>query len=250
MNGKEIRLRQLYKTPERLFVLPLDHGITLGPVSGLKDIHDVVGKVSKTVDAVVVHKGLLQRITDFLNHQGCKLIVHLSASTALAPDSSKKELVTSVEHALSIGASAVSIHVNLGSPAENQMLLDLGKTAEVCDMWGIPLLAMMYVRDGSAKSEYDPEKVRHSARVAEELGADIVKVNYTGNIETFRDITESVKIPVIIAGGPKMASDSDLLSMISDAVVAGAKGVAIGRNVFQHETPDVLAGKIRCILEK
>ena len=60
---------------------------------------------------------------------------------------------------------------------------------------------MMYVRDGAKESEYDPKKVAHAARVAEELGADIVKVNYTGSIESFARVVSGVKIPVVIAGG-------------------------------------------------
>lgn len=249
MTGKEIRLNSLFKHSKRTFILPMDHGITIGPIQGLNDIVPLVRQVSDKVDAVVVHKGLVPQISDYVDTKGCGLIVHLSASTSLAPDTNRKELVTSVEHAIRMGATAVSIHVNLGSETEASMLRDLGRTAEYCDSWGIPLLAMMYVRDGSVQSEYDPVKIKHSARAAEELGADIVKVNYTGSRDTFSEIVSAVKIPVIIAGGPKMHSDTDILGMVSDAVEAGARGVAIGRNLFQHSEPGALADNIRKILD-
>lgn len=250
VSGKEVRFKKLFKHSERVFILPMDHGITIGPAQGLGDIRQIVHQVNRNVDAVVVHKGMVGQLADCLDSNGCELIVHLSASTALSPDPNRKELVTSVEEALRKGATGISVHVNLGSAFENQMLQDLGKTAERCDAWGIPLLAMMYVRDGSAKSEYDVAKIKHAARVAEELGADMVKVNYTGSPDTFSDIVSAVKIPVIIAGGPKTASDYDLLEMIHDAVCSGARGVAIGRNLFQHAHPSALSCAIRKILDE
>jgi DhnA family fructose-bisphosphate aldolase class Ia len=63
----------------------------------------------------------------------------------------------------------------------------------------------------------------------------VVKTNYTGSVDTFKDVVDGTPVPVVIAGGPKMDSDIDLLNMVSDAMAAGAKGVSIGRNVFQHD---------------
>jgi len=249
VRGKDVRLKQLFKHSDRLFILPMDHGVTVGPVNGLTDINSLVSTVNDKIDAVVVHKGLVPQISDCVGSKGCGLIIHLSASTSLAPDANKKELVTSVEHAVRLGATCVSVHVNLGSAFESAMLKDLGNTAEQCEWWGIPLLAMMYVRDGSSKSEYDLAKIKHAARVAEELGADIVKVNYFGTAESFKDVVQGVKIPVIIAGGPRISSDYDLLSLIHNAIAAGVKGVAIGRNVFQHPNPAALADAVRTILD-
>lgn len=177
------------------------------------------------------------------------MIVHLSASTDLAPDPNNKQLVCTPEYAVRLGATAVSVHVNLGSPDEPSMLKDLGRVAEQCDHWGIPLLAMMYVRGGPPEGEYDPGKVAHAARVAEELGADIVKVNYTGSPDTFAVVTGAVKVPVLIAGGPRMSSIEELLVTVRDALRAGAKGVALGRNVFQDPRPKALARTIRRLID-
>lgn len=250
MNGKEVRLSRLIKHSGRLIIVPLDHGITVGPIQGLGDITKIVNLVNNgKADAVVVHKGLVSQITDYLGADGCELIVHLSASTALSPNSNRKELVSSVEHAIRLGATAVSVHVNLGNSSEPEMLRDFGNISESCDNWGIPLLAMMYVRDDSDNGEYDATKIKHAARVAQELGADIVKVNYTGNVESFSKVVSAVKIPVVIAGGPKMSSMNDLLIMINDAVRAGAKGISIGRNIFQSPDPEQLVKVIRHILD-
>lgn len=251
MTGKQVRLKRLFKHSDRLFIAPMDHGVTVGPMEGLTDMPAIVNLIrAGKADAVVVHKGLVGQITDHLGSNGCELIVHLSASTSLAPDPNRKELVSSVEHAIRLGATAVSVHVNLGSAYESAMLKDLGMVAERCESWGMPLLAMMYVRDGNKESEFDPAKIKHAARLAEEVGADIVKVNYTGSAETFAEVTDGVKIPVVIAGGPKMSSLNDLLNMIEESVEAGARGVAIGRNLFQDPDPTRLARIVRQILDK
>ncbi|HWI54539.1 MAG TPA: 2-amino-3,7-dideoxy-D-threo-hept-6-ulosonate synthase [Desulfobacteria bacterium] len=251
MTGKQIRLKRLFKYSDRLFIAPMDHGVTVGPMEGLTDMPAIVNLVrAGNADAIVVHKGLVGQITDYLGSDGCELIVHLSASTSLAPDPNHKELVSSVEHAIRLGATAISVHVNLGNAYESMMLKDLGMVAESCESWGMPLLAMMYVRDGSKESEYDPAKIKHAARLAEEVGADIVKVNYTGSVEGFAEVTGAVKIPVVIAGGPKMSSVNELLDMIEESVEAGARGVAIGRNLFQHPDPTQLARIIRQTLDK
>ncbi|MCM3410612.1 2-amino-3,7-dideoxy-D-threo-hept-6-ulosonate synthase [Metabacillus litoralis] len=253
MSGKEIRLKKLYHHSDKLLIVPMDHGITIGPVTVLTEINQTVNAVfDGGADAVVVHKGLVRYLTDALGSNKGELIIHLSASTALAPESQsmRKELVSSVEHSIRLGATAISTHVNLGSQFEAEQIKDVGLIAEECDKWGLPLLAMMYVRDGSKVHEFDPERIRHAARVAEELGADIVKVNYSGSPETFRQVVSGVKIPVLIAGGERLGSNDDLLTMIDDAVSAGANGISIGRNIFQDENPEKLCANIRSILNQ
>lgn len=249
MTGKEVRLKRLFKHSDKLLVVPLDHGVSIGPVEGLKGIDETVRKVAKGgADAVVVHKGLARHATPLAKE--CELIVHLSASTDLAPDPNRKEIVATPEFAARLGASAVSTHVNLASRDESLMLKDLGAAAEACALLGMPLLAMMYVRDGNKESEFDPQKIAHAARVAEELGADIVKVNYTGSVESFADVVSGVAIPVVIAGGPKAKSTRGLLRTVRDAVLAGAQGVALGRNIFQHSDPEAMARAVRQTLDR
>jgi predicted phospho-2-dehydro-3-deoxyheptonate aldolase len=251
MPGKTIRLNRLFKHSDRILIVPMDHGITIGPVSGLADISSAVkAVVTGGADAIIVHKGLVRHISEFIGTNGGELILHLSVSTALSPEPNKKELIASVEHALELGATAVSTHVNMGSSSETSMLKDMGLVAEKCYQWGIPLLAMMYVRDGCKEREYDPLKIKHAARVAEEIGADIVKVNYTGTPDTFAEVVSGVHVPVIIAGGPKMDSTANLMTMIIDAIKAGSKGVAIGRNIFQDANPTLLTANIRRILDQ
>jgi predicted phospho-2-dehydro-3-deoxyheptonate aldolase len=184
----------------------------------------------------VVHKGAA-----IFGHRGygrdLGLIIHLSASTALGPDPNNKVLVATVEEALKIGADGVSIHVNVGAEDESHMLSTLGEISRHCQEWGMPLLAMMYPRGDKVKNEFDPETVKHAARLGAELGADVVKVSYTGSPESFRKVVEGCHVPVVVAGGPKMDSVRSILEMVSGAMKAGACGTSIGRNIFQHQNP-------------
>jgi len=240
--GKQIRLERIMnRETARTVIVPMDHGTTIGPIPGLENMHDTVTKVvNGGANAILMHKGMVAA-----GHRGggndIGLIVHLSAGTSLSPDPYAKVLVCTVEEAIKLGADAVSIHVNLGAPTDSDMLRDFGEISASCMTWGMPLLAMMYTRgskNGEKIGEYDLGNIKHAARVGAELGADIVKVNYTGSPESFCEVVEGCPVPVVIAGGEKVETDEELLQMVEGALAAGASGASIGRNAFQHADPE------------
>jgi predicted phospho-2-dehydro-3-deoxyheptonate aldolase len=221
----------------RMVIVPMDHGLSMGPIAGLEDMTAIINKIAEGgANAVILHKGIVRA-----GHRGygrdIGLILHLSGSTSLGPDPLGKVPVATVEEAIKLGADAVSVHINVGAPNEPEQLQSFGEVAEICAGWGMPLLAMMYPRGPKVKSQHDPAMVAHAARVGAELGADIIKTNYTGNINSFKKVIRGCPVPVVIAGGPKMATDRDVLKMASEATKAGGAGVSIGRNVFQHRNP-------------
>ena len=238
MIGKKIRLERIInRHTGRTVIAPMDHGVSDGPMKGIIDIDKTVESISQGgADAILMHKGIVEQ-----GHRGygkdIGLIVHLSASTSLAPNPNNKVIVTSVEKAIQLGADAVSVHVNLGSETESEMLQELGEISETCSYWGIPLLAMMYPRGQKVENEHDVELVKHAARVGSELGVDIVKTNYTGDPDSFKEVVEGALVPVVIAGGPKVDTDEELLQMVKDSIEVGGAGVAFGRNLFQAEIP-------------
>src|SRR2546428_2029897 len=177
----------------------MDHGVSAGPVAGLEAIRKAVANVAKGgATAVVLHKGSVRFAKDYFDEK-LALILHLSASTSLSPRADRKVAVTRVEEAISYGADAVSVHVNLGGEDDDRMLGDLGTAAMDCDRLGFPLLAMMYARGPALRDPYDVDVVRHAARVGAELGADIVKTTYTGSAETFREVVRGCPVPVVVA---------------------------------------------------
>jgi fructose-bisphosphate aldolase/2-amino-3,7-dideoxy-D-threo-hept-6-ulosonate synthase len=223
----------------------MDHGVTVGPITGIGNMQTVTDKLIKgKVDAILVHKGIARRI----DVDGAGLIVMLSGMSTLSPNVNAKVQVCSVQEALRLGADAVSVHVNVGAQDEDKMLANLGKVSEECDAFGIPLLAMMYPRGPKIANEHALEVVAHAARIGAELGADIIKTNYTGSIESFKQVTETCPAPVVIAGGPKCKSPQEVLQTTFDALQAGASGLSIGRNVFQAENPTAIAKALSAIV--
>lgn len=250
MIGKQIRLERIMnRNTKKTVIIPMDHGVTAGPIKGLINIAETIDKVAQGgANAVVIHNGLVgQGHRRYGKDIG--LIIHLSGSTAVSEDPNAKVLVCSVEKAIKLGADAVSIHINLGARTEGEMLRDFGKVAEDAANWGIPLLAMVYPRGKNVPGEKDVEMVKLAARVGAELGADIVKVPYTGSPETFRQVVEGCPIPVVIAGGSKL-SDDETLEMIEGAIKAGCAGLSMGRNAFQHEHPERLVAAACAIVHE
>lgn len=237
--GKRIRMERIVNRKDgNTLIVPMDHGTSMGPIRGLESMPRMVDAVADGgADAVLVHKGIARA-----GHRGygrdVGLIIHITASTNLAPDPLNKVQVATVQEVVKMGADAVSVHVNVGAEEEGRMLRELGEVSRECMEWGMPLIAMMYPRGKKIKSEHDPEHVKHVARLGAELGADIIKVPYTGDPETFADVVKGCPVPVVIAGGPKADSDSEVLEMVRGAMEAGAKGASIGRNIFQHPDPE------------
>jgi class I fructose-bisphosphate aldolase len=247
------RFRYLFnRQSQRAFVVPMDHGISMGPIPGLYDMAETVGQMASTgVNAVIVHKGLVRSIVPVLRRApDLGLIVHLCASTSQAPDPNEKAVVCTVQEALALGADGVSVHVNIGANTEGQMLRDFAEVAEQCRRLNVPLLAMMYARGPRLKVQFSEAFSSHCARVAYEVGADMVKVQYTGDPESFSRVVKSVPIPVLIAGGPKMSNDREVLEMIQGSLDAGGAGISIGRNVFGAENIHALCKVIGGMLHE
>ncbi|MCK5628827.1 2-amino-3,7-dideoxy-D-threo-hept-6-ulosonate synthase [Candidatus Bathyarchaeota archaeon] len=238
MIGKSVRLERIMnRVNKKTVIVPMDHGVTVGPIKGLEDLAETVDKVAMGgANAVLGHRGL-----PMFGHRrygrDIGLILHLSGSSILSPDPNRKVLVMTVEEALIMGADAVSVHINVGADNESEMLKTLGCVSKDCMKWGVPLVAMMYPRGKKVKSEHEVGVVKLAARLGAELGADIVKTNYTGDVDTFKEVVKGCPVPVVVAGGPKMGSSREVLQMVWESIQAGGGGASIGRNVFQAPDP-------------
>jgi len=239
MTGKELRLGRIRDDESGNFVtVPMDHGVTIGPVEGLNDVHETIDAIARGGgDSVLVHKGVVEH--SFGNVQeDVGLVVHLNAATSVGPDPNNKVMVGDVKRAVRLGADAVSVHINVGSETEPHQLQDLGKVADDCDEYGMPLVAMTYVRGPDI--EPTAENVAHATRLGAELGADVVKTSYTGDPDGYERVIDGSPVPVVIAGGPKAETEREVLRDIRDAMDVGARGIAMGRNVFQHDDVEAM----------
>jgi fructose-bisphosphate aldolase / 2-amino-3,7-dideoxy-D-threo-hept-6-ulosonate synthase len=235
--GKDVRLNRILKNGKMLCI-PMDHGISSGPLDGIKDITRFIYDTEKSgLSCILLNKGIIKILPRPIN---IGLIAHMSASTSLGPDPNKKVLLGSVKEAIRLGADAVSLHINIGSQEEPMMLYSLGLIADECNKWSMPLIAMMYPRGENIKNPHDPSIISHAARIGAEAGADIVKTVYTGDTDTFKDVVKSCPVPIVIAGGPKSNTNKDILELCHGAIQAGSIGITFGRNIFTHSNPKKL----------
>ncbi len=234
VTGVQIRLNRILRDGKMLCI-PMDHGISNGPIEGLEDPHSIIYQCEDHgLTSVIINKGILKTLP---KPSKVGLLVHFSSSTSLSMSPNRKMLTGSVEEAIRLGADGVSLHINIGGKEEPEMLEQLGTIAHQCHQWNMPLLAMMYPRGEKIKDPHDPEIVAHVARIGAECGADIVKTVYTGDVDSFSKVVKSTPVPIVIAGGPKANSDEEILKMTEDAMNAGAKGITYGRNIFAHKNP-------------
>jgi len=243
--GKAEFLSRIFCSQERrALLIALDDSSISGPENNLRDMERAVTEaVDGGANAVLGFVGLFKRYSAQLH--GLPGFMNITLSTA-GPEHLHKVLVGTVEQAKRLNLG-VSVHLNITAPTEPQMLQILGQTAVACDQLDVALLAHVYPRrflNGKedhyqdlkrVDSEAYAQLVRHGARIAADLGADIVKVPFTGSAETFATVTESTYgLPVLMAAGPKIPLP-DILEQADLAMASGAKGVAMGRNFFQRD---------------
>ena len=242
--GLSARLDRI-STNDHYLIVPMDHGITMGAVTGLVDIESTIDGVTRGgADAVLTQKGVAPRVHPNKNDAG--YIVHVNASTTIGPDENDKRLTADAEAAVRAGADAVSFHINVGSDHEPDQIEELAALSDDAENLGLPVLAMAYAR-GPGVDGTDPESLGHAVRLAEELGADVVKTGYSGDGESFSRVTESTRLPVVIAGGSK-GTDRETVEMVRGAMDGGAAGVSMGRSIFQHVDPEGIASAVSAVV--
>jgi fructose-bisphosphate aldolase/2-amino-3,7-dideoxy-D-threo-hept-6-ulosonate synthase len=258
MYGKRLRLERIKnKESENFLFITMDHGITYGVLPGLEDIGRLIRQVEEGgADAVLLHKGNAKNVI-YSDHgvlepfrQGLGLIIHLNGTPSIGSDPYLKVPVCTVAEAVQYGADAVSLHVNIGDVGDEEMLEFLGEVGDECLEWGMPLIAMIYPRGSNFDSEYDPEAISHCVRIGVEFGADIIKTHYTGDVDSFKKICSHTPIPIVVAGGPRQEKLKDFYRMVEEIMNSGARGMAVGRNIFGTTDPMISTRIVSDIVHK
>jgi len=259
--GKIIRLSKIFneKTGNSLIVA-LDHGLFLGPIPGLTSPTETLQKIiSGNPDAVVITPGQVKScLPSFLGKEAPSLILRLDWTNlfrnVLSPETGLETLIASVEDAMRYGADAVISFLFIGyakDEAEAINIQNVSKIARECEKYSIPFVVESMARGSKVKgNEINPEYVKLHVRMAAEIGADIIKTDYTGDPDSFREVVKSCNIPILIAGGSKMETPFDVLKMGRDAIDAGARGVVFGRNVFQSSNVTAMVKALRLIVHE
>jgi len=237
MLGKIVHLERLKNaTSGRIFTVAIDHAPSYGVLSGLEDIQAVVDRIAGAgPDAILLMRGTAERC--FRPYAG-RIALILKCST-LSPYHPEQDVwVSSVEDALRLGADAIAMALTVGSKQQAQLLSNVAALVREAEKAGLPVIVHAYPNGELVPpgERYTPARVGYAARLAMELGVDIIKTFYTGSAETFAQVVE-VAAPalVVAAGGPKLETDAEVLHMAHNVVQAGAAGITFGRNIWQNE---------------
>jgi len=248
MMSKTARLNKIFRSDGKALVAVLDHASAMGPMPGIIDPRPAVEKlVTGGADAIATSMGTAIACANLLDHVGLILRVD-GGITALGNMAAGMKLLFSVEDALRIGADGI-ISMGYVGQGEESVLSYLALLASECQAWNVPLLAeMLPFVEGKRSTE--AKHVALAARIGVEYGADFIKTVYTGDPESFRQVTGTCYKPVLILGGTKMGSDEEVLETVRGAMDGGAAGVAMGRNLWQHEHPDKITRAIAAIIHE
>jgi class I fructose-bisphosphate aldolase len=236
-----------FLTEGKSMLLAYDQGLEHGPSTDFDDsnvdpatIMDIAAR--GRFNGVVFHKGVAERFYD----GRVPLIVKLNGKTSLSKGEPVSRQVCSVEQAVSLGAKGVGYTIYLGSGFEPEMFREFGKIQEEAHRRGVPAIAWIYPRGASVQNDTSKEIVAYAARAGLELGADAVKIKYTGDPQSFSWAVKSAAgVRVFMSGGPKAPTDDDFLRQVKGVMQAGGTGVAVGRNVWQNPDPLAMAEKLR-----
>ena len=244
MNGKERRLRRiLNRETGRSLVIAVDHGMALGAMTGIVDVGKTIRDLDATgkVDCWLMTKGIYTHAFDPAGDPG--VILRASGGATIAgPDLTREGQTADAEEALMLGVDAMATTAFIGSEYEHETLIGMAEMATECRQWDLPLLGVIGLGKINEDKKKDPQFIALGARVGAEHGADIIKTYYT---ETdFEKVVAGCPVPVMIAGGPKCETDLDTLKMIHGALQGGARGIVMGRNVWQSPHPTALLSAV------
>ncbi len=243
--GMKNRLSRLIKPKTGNAVwLAIDHGYFLGPVSKLEEPAKTIKPLIPYTDALMLTRGILRNCID--SDIDMPFLLRVSGGNSIVgPALSNETIQTSMEDALRLNASAVAFSIYIGTEHENQTLSCLGALVNEGQRYGMPVLAVTAV--GKELEKRDGRYLSLCCRIAAELGAQVVKTYYC---ENFEKVVKSCPVPVVVAGGPKLETEMDVLNLAYNAIQSGARGVDMGRNIWQSNNAVGMIKAVRSIVHE
>lgn len=243
--GMQNRMSRIVRPEDgRTVMLAVDHGYFLGPTHHLEDPRATIAPLLPHADAIMLTRGVLRSCVD--PGADKPMVLRVSGGTSvLQEDLSHEAITTSVKDAVRLNASALALSVFVGAPHEHESIVNLSHLVNEAEEVGLPVLAVTAV--GKELAKRDVRYLSLACRIAAEHGARLVKTYYC---EDFHKVAESCPVPLIIAGGPKLETDLDVLRMTHDAIEEGAVGVDMGRNIWQSDHPVPMIRAIRAIVHE
>jgi putative autoinducer-2 (AI-2) aldolase len=238
--GLANRLARILKPPAgRTVMLAVDHGYFLGPTSGLEEPAKTIGPLLPYADSLMLTRGVLR--TSVPADTDVPIVLRVSGGASILRELSHEGLTVAMEDAIRVNASAVTMSIFVGGEGERQTLLNLAKLVDLGIKFGIPVLAVTAVGKEMTR---DARYLGLCCRIAAEIGAHAVKTYYC---EGFEEVVRATPVPIVVAGGKK-TGERDALTLAWNAVGSGARGVDMGRNIFQSDCPVGMIRAVRAVV--
>ncbi len=227
----------------RCVMLAVDHGYFLGPTEKLEVPQKTIEPLLPHVDSIMLTRGVLR--TSLSPNSDVPIVLRVSGGTSIIGDDlSNETITTSFEDAIKLNVSCLALSIFVGSKYEHQTLANLATLVDKGEKYGIPILAVTAVGKEMVR---DARYLGLACRIAGELGAHVVKTYYC---ENFEKVIEGCPVPVIIAGGKKLAKEKDVLDLTFNAISNGASGVDMGRNIWQSDYPVAMIKAVKSIVHE
>jgi len=240
--GMKNRMSQLIQPDGRCFFLPIDHGYFQGPTSCLEKPGETIKPLLPYCDALFVTRGVLRAAVPAENSK--PIILRISGgATVIGGDLANESITTSIEEIIRLNATAVGISVFVGTGYERESLMNLAETVNMCEDYGIPVMAVTAV--GKELEKRDARYLGLCCRVAAELGARVVKTYWCKN---FDKVVHGCPVPVVMAGGPKCETELEVFDFVYDGIQNGAVGLNLGRNVWQNPHPLAMMQALKAVI--
>jgi class I fructose-bisphosphate aldolase len=248
--AKRIRINRIFGHPsKRLCSVAVDHlvGYQKGLPQGLRNVPETLRKLAEgKPDAVTLLKGMAKSAWEPYAGR----IPMIIQSMCFTSDDAMIETATRPEEVLRLGADAIAVAIGVRGPNEGKFLKIMTQMVEEADRIGLPVIAHIYPRDFSkgAAIVHDPENILWAVRCGVECGADVVKVPFTGDAKSFREIAATSPVPVVAAGGPRCETLLEALEMMAKVVESGVYGATIGRNIWGAPDPTCALVAFRAVI--
>lgn len=237
------RLGNIFRDDNKSVIVAMDHGLGLDVLPAMAEVSKILtGIVDGGADAILAGYGMAHTFVDEL--KGTGLILRVDGGNSALSSFQTGNRILDSEDALREGADCLACMGFPGAVNEVDTLINVSELAAEAHAWGLPVLAEMLPGGFSSEPAKTVETVRLAARIGAELGADIIKTSFVGSVSEFRTVVEGCFKPVIVLGGAKVKNLHDLFELVEKAMEAGARGVAIGRNVWKHPDPGAVTSAL------
>lgn len=250
--GKLVRMNRIFSHPSgRICTIAVDHlsGLRGSLPDGLRPIAATLAQiVAAQPDAVTMHKGIAAAA--WREHAGA--IPLIIQSTLARVDDMLPEVVASPEEAIRLGADAIAVAAFINGDSEAARLRLVADCVREAGRYELPVICHIYPRDLAAEPRvsFAPDDVAWAVRCATEMGVDVVKAPYCGDVESHRQIVTDCPVPLVAAGGPRTPTLEGALGLMAGAVASGARGATIGRNVWGHERVTAVVRAFKAVIHE